>query len=224
MTKSKLELTCPKGHSIPHKTPNGECTPMYCAGETRKETKREKTSKRKADLQVTKSAFEVKREEVIIKATKDLELKVLSTSLPLPDGASEMLVNEGRLEVLSNGSQAFGRHRARLSFIKDLPPEDADEVTINNWADKRANQNLPMAIAEKEYQLRFGNDDQRDKAADTFLRMTGRYQKEGAVSGGAAIILNISGEGMQLPYMPKRLVSPKVVDANAEVTDAEELP
>ena len=92
---------------------------------------------------------------------------------------------------------------------------------MTDWkTDARTVKLLPLAVAEKEFQLRFGNDDQRERAADSVLRMTGRYQKEGAISGGASIILNIGGEGMQLPYMPKRDTA-KVIEGE---TIAQKLP
>lgn len=115
------------------------------------------------------------------------------------------------MEGLSGASHAYGRHQARLAFVKDLPSLDADEVTINNWADKRGVQLLPLAIAEKEFMLKYGNDEQRERAADKVLAMNGRLNREGTVSGGAAIILHIGGDGgLQLPYAPKRLVEGEV--------------
>lgn len=149
------------------------------------------------------------------KVTKQLvKQEVARTDLQLPDGASKDLVVEGRVEGLSGASHAYGRHQARLAFVKDLPASDADEVTINNWADKRGVQLLPLAIAEKEFMLKYGNDEQRERAADKVLAMNGRLNREGTVSGGAAIILNISGAGLQLPYAPSRLTAlPETIDA-----------
>ena len=232
MSKGKLMLHCPKGHSIPHRTPHGECTPMYCAvtnapvaGKTKANQKVLQTE-RKRQIANKKTSFQIKRELAIEKATKDLELEVLRTPLQIPDGANSMLVNEGRLEVLAQGSANLGKHRARLSFIKDMPVADADEVTINNWTDKRTLQLLPIAVAEKEYQLRFGDDGQRERAADAVLKMTGRYQKEGALAGGASIVLMVGPGGMQLPYMPKRIIdgsasSEQVIDGKVVLPEGE---
>lgn len=229
-------LSCPSGHSIPHKTPSGECTPMYCAigmkavvkaadKAAAKAGKALVRNERKAATAAAKSDFEVKREQAILEAKEKLELQIAATPDVLPAGASSMLVAEGKLEVLAGASIGLGKHRARHAFIKDLPGEDADEVTINNWTDKRTVQLLPLAVAEKEYQLRFGDDAQRERAADAVLRMTGRYQKEGAISGGASIILNIGGEGMQLPFMPRRTVvagpQPQLVDGKVLKGDDE---
>lgn len=206
--KRKLTSYCPNHHSIPHKTPRGECTALYCVeDQAPAPTKGQKLNKRKADQRNSKTSFELKRERAIETATKKLELQVAQSPLPLPDGASALLVNEGRLEGLAGGSANLGRHQARLSFVEGgLPTKDADDVAINTWADKKILSLLPAALAEKEYALKFGDDGQRERAADKILAANGRAQKEGSGQSSASIILHVSGSGLQLPYLPKRLV------------------
>ncbi len=237
--KTTLAQRCPDGHSIPHKTENGECTPLYCAvngemGLQQGELKRSKRSKtlmrkgaerRKAEKEM-KTKFKFVKNMALEKATKELVEEVRAQPLSLPDGASVGLAQEGRIEALSATSIAAGKLGARLAFINDLPHKDADEVTINNWADKKAVQLLPLAIAEKEYMLKFGDDEQREKASDRVLAMNGRLQKEGHLSGGAAIILHMEGGAIQLPYAPQpsdRLKpGPKPKTVDGEVVDAKE--
>lgn len=220
-----IDLTseCPNNHSLPHSGSKGQCTPLRCA-DPRVEKKplpvlsaREKRKvlkKRRQEMKLSREYEHTLKED---RVTKQLTKKEVARIDPqLPDGASKDHVVEGRVEGLTNASGAYGRHQARLAFVKDLPSVDADEVTINNWADKRGVQLLPLAIAEKEFMLKYGNDEQRERAADKVLAMNGRLNREGAVSGGAAIILHIGGVGgLQLPYAPKRLVEGTVVEDSA---------
>lgn len=211
-----LTLRCPSGHKLPHHGPKGQCHSMRCndprpevAPPLSSKEKRQVLKKRKREISLSNEYKQALKED---KVTKQLSKREAVRADPqLPDGASKDLVVDGKVEGLMQASGAYGRHQARLAFVKDLPSDDADEVTINNWADKRGVQLLPLAIAEKEFMLKFGNDEQRERAADKVLAMNGRLNREGTVSGGAAIILHIGGEGgLQLPYAPKRLVEGEV--------------
>lgn len=214
----KLDQFCPGGHSIPHKTPSGECTPLRCAvdknakGSKNKEklAKRHEKNRNKANSLTT---FQLKRDKAVEIATKNLVAQIKRTEIELPDGADRGLANEGRVEALAGASVAVGKRAARAAFTPNMPAPDADEVAINDWADKRIVKNLPQAIAEKEYQLHFGDDEQRDKAADTFLKMNGRHEKEGKLSGGALIVIQQgpSGSGLQLPYTRNALIEGEVL-------------
>ena len=216
--KRKLTSFCPSGHSIPHKTPKGECTALYCAQmENEEVTPRIKLKQRKKDQANAKTSRQISQENQIEKATKKLGLQVAAQPLQLPDGASRELANMGRLEELAGGSANLGRHKARLSFIEGgLPAADADEVAINTWSDKKINALLPLAIAEKELALKFGDAGARERAADKILAANGRAQKEGTGGTGASIVLHVSGMGLQLPYMSKRLVEGQAVEVKPE--------
>lgn len=198
----KFELKCPGGHVIPHRTPHGQCTPVHCAViEGEKPIKKQPLSQRKVAIANAKATFALKREAAIERERARLVEIVKETPLPLPKGGSQEMGADEKLATLAIGSRGAGRKAARLAFLDPLPPPDADDVAINEWVDKRINKNLPMAIAVKEWNLHFGDDDQQEKASDSFLRMAGRHTKDGQLSGGAAIILNLGG--LQLPGMPK---------------------
>ncbi len=141
--------------------------------------------------------------------------QIEASPLTLPDGANEALAAEGRVEKLAGVSVAIGHKAARMAFVAKPPETGADDAAINEWADKRVLANLPQAILEKEFQLHYGDDDQRDKAADSFLKMNGRHEKEGQVSGGALIVIHAAAGGLQLPYAPKHLTieQGEVIDA-----------
>lgn len=217
-------MRCPEGHSIPHRTKHGSCHTNYCAVKgdqgrpavikhsKKSTTQYKEAAKNRIDNDVNRTAMVLRKNIALEIATKKLVEEVKRTDLPIPVGASKELAQEGRIEQLAGTSIAAGKLGARLAFINDLPHADADEVTINNWADKKAVSLLPLAIAEKEYMLKFGDDEQREKASDRVLAMNGRHQKDGHLSGGAAIILHMEGGSIQLPYSPEVNTKPKLVE------------
>lgn len=219
----KLTQRCPSGHTIPHITSAGRCTPVRCAITTNKTaTKHVKKLEAKRKIRNERTTMTLRRQKVEETATKELVREAKRTPLSLPDGASEPLAKEGRLESLTGLSIAAGRHHARMAFVQDLPDVNADEVTINNWSDRRLHQLLPLAIAHQELRLKYGDDDQQDKAAEIVLRANGRANKEQQLSGGALIVLHTEGPragSMTLPYLPKQLRPTNVIDVEAEVVD-----
>jgi hypothetical protein len=117
------------------------------------------------------------------------------------DKAQELATVANKDEILASMPRLGAAAARRAMVAGDAPDATADDVTINAWADRRANINLVDAILEKEHQLKYGTPDQRNRAADSFLKMTGRDQKDGPISGGATIILNMGDA--RLPFAPR---------------------
>ncbi len=186
-------MKCPKNHRLPRKGSLGECTPMRCG---------DPESKARARMGRLMAPPVVRLPE------KEKEIAAIVKHAPemtLPPGAAMPLAVEGRNEVFEKATFAAGRYYGRRAFLGDAPSDKADEATINAWVDRKAVSLLPSALLEKEWLLKYGDDDQRDKAADSILKMTGRIQREGTVSGGATIVLQVNNGGPQLPFMPREV-------------------
>ena len=113
-------------------------------------------------------------------------------------------IARGRPVDLDPVSMSLARAKTRLALVpvEVVPPED-----VEVWTQKKAVSLLPGAMAEVEYQMRFGDDKQRIDAARDVLDMTGNRKRDALGGGGNTIILNLS-QG-DLPWL-KRAV-PEVV-------------
>lgn len=169
-------MKCPANHELPHGTPNGECTPVYC-------------SEQKFDT-----------EETGLTVAEEAES---------PDEAADI-------------EKALAREKARLKALKipkGLKGGDAEAFVTEKMTELSV-----LAVADLEGQLRFGNDRARAAARREVLQATGHGPKEGAVGGGALIVIQ-AGDGSvsTLPpwkrKRPRQIASTQVVDAN--VKDAE---
>lgn len=193
-------LLCPGSHTLPHTGDRGSCTPLRCgdtgAVGTTKILAEPPPKPQRPGRPKTGGLINQRRAQAVAKLTADLML---------PSGGDESAAMVARDETLAGESPNVGKAAARRAFVAgDAPPSTADDVTINNWADRRATVNLIDAILEKEWQLKYGTPDQRNRAADTFLRMTGRDQKDQPVSTQATIVLNMGG--VQLPFAPRQVI------------------
>lgn len=182
---------CPKAHALPHKTARGECTPLYCAdtegalGSNAKEHRKQK------------SALDVAKEESVNQPDLTID-GIVKDPLANAEG------KKAKVEETVRIGKATGRHAARaeaLNVPKGLTGQDAED-----WADRRMVELLPLAVAEKEFQLRFGDDSARDKAASDILNATGRGKRDQGAAVGATIILVGAGTDGKaiLPWAPKK--------------------
>jgi hypothetical protein len=101
--------------------------------------------------------------------------------------------------------RAKGRLRAQHKALN--VPQGLTGKAAEDWADKKAVELLPFAMAELEYQLSFGDNKQRAEAAKEVREMTGRGKRDGSGGGGPTIILVGSSDG-QNPFL-KRVDVPK---------------
>lgn len=68
-------------------------------------------------------------------------------------------------------------------------PVELEGEAAEKWADEKIVKLLPRAVAEIEFQLEYGSDEQRERAANKILDATGRGKTERGSAGSAPIIL-----------------------------------
>lgn len=178
-----MSMSCPKGHALPHDTERGQCTPIYCADNTAKVSA----------APLTKNGRPRSDKKRLTKIQTAEVVAVLTGSTSIED-AARTAANE-QLAVHA------GKLIARQTFLK--VPQGLTDAAAEEWADKKLINLLPDAIAEAEYRLKLGDDDQRWSAAKQILESTGRGKKE-AMNGGASplVIINM-GAGSKLPWSTK---------------------
>lgn len=172
---------CPSGHSLPHKTNAGNCTPVWCAGQ--------------------------------IKPKKD----ALAKRAPGEDKPTPFVPAEDKEEVRI--ARAQSRRQARLRAI-DFPEKEMEGAEAEQWADRKLVKLLPEAVALLEFDLKYGDDDAKARAAQEIRNATGRGRKDSG--GGASAIFNVvmqapASGAPPMPWMqrvdPKKL--PDGGDGNA---------
>lgn len=191
---------CPANHKLPHRGPKGECTPLYCANPTKSYKGKkelptpipaELPKDTKADAVVRSTLIELSHEPVVLPGKLDM------------DPTLKTAANTGRDEALEKISYAAGRYNARKQFFK--PPEGLSPEDTEKWFDQKVMGLLPDALAEHEYQLKFGNDEQRRDASNAILDMAGKRKKDAALGGQQTIILNMNG--IKLPFTDKPIIN-----------------
>jgi hypothetical protein len=195
---------CPKGHKLPHRTNQGECTPIYCAtdslgaiGSNTKEVREARDAAREV-----KEAVQLKGDLHIDGMLKGDDETVVLAKNTAKDSKVDEMVRIGK---------GAGRFAARLSALGT--PTGLQGVEAEKWADSKLVEMLPLAVAEVEYQLKFGDDAQREKAAGKVLDATGRGKKEQQGNSAPTIILVGAGTGGALNYPWMKRAPPAVLDA-----------
>lgn len=105
-----------------------------------------------------------------------------------------------RDEFLGKAAHAVGRDLARRKLL-GFPEGKLEGADAEEWADKKIVEMLPLAVAELEFQLKYGDDEQRAKAANKVLDATGRGKRENGAGAVAPIIMIQSGAAFQLPWV-----------------------
>lgn len=133
--------------------------------------------------------------------------KLVTTSLAKADGKAiqDMAELEQRRVEL-----AFRRAKARNRILQ--VPDGLQGADAEAYADKRLVEMLPYAAAELEFQLRYGDDNQRGRAANEVMDRTGRSKKDGGGHVGPLMVINVGPDGMSLPWL-KRTDKAPVVEA-----------
>jgi hypothetical protein len=84
-------------------------------------------------------------------------------------------------------------------------PEGLTGADADDYVERRITELQPVAIAEMERQLRFGNDSERDKASRFLLDAGGHGKKDRLGVGANMIVINMGGSGNgsppPLPYV-----------------------
>lgn len=187
---------CPSGHGLPHRTAKGNCTPLHCTGKGSPEP-------RATDLARAQRAGG--RGPASPGATRSPETAGEPPSRALVKAEDEEVKETSRLERARRREQA---RRTMVALPGGLRGGDAEA-----WTAQKLVELSPLAAAEMEFQLRFGDDEQRKQAAARILDSTGHGKKDLA-TGGATIIINASG-GINLPWRQ----APKEVAGETKVVE-----
>lgn len=106
-------------------------------------------------------------------------------------------------------ARASSRREARLRAI-NFPEKPMEGLEAETWADKKLVQLLPEAVAVLEFDLKYGDEDAKARAASEVRNATGRGKKDGGGGGGAIfnVIMQPGGSGApSVPWMQR--VDPK---------------
>lgn len=173
---------------LPHQTQAGQCSPIHCAGVT--DSQKKKRKKKAAEVFNT-GAKQVHVEHGL--AAKQEERVV----------ALEDAEEETRL------TRAQKRHAMKQKALG--VPEKLEGAAAEEWADKRLVELLPSAVADVEWDLKYGDDAQRANARKQVLDATGRGKREMGGGGSQPIIMLVGtgvGPGAQ-PWLQR--VDPKKI-------------
>lgn len=96
---------------------------------------------------------------------------------------------------------------ARQEFVK--LPKGLEGAAADEYATKKLVELTPMALAEVEFQLLYGTDDQRSKMALEVLDRSGHGRKTDSQGLGGPVII-ITGSP-KLPWAPAQVVSGEVI-------------
>lgn len=133
------------------------------------------------------------------KARKVRKVPPTEGALTLPDN------NEDEIAVRSA--------RSRQDFVK--MPQDLEGAAAEAWADAKMVNLTPLALAELEYQLVLGDNDERWRAAKQVLESTGRGKKEQSVNGASPILI-INGAALIKPWSKEK---PAIITEGEIVND-----
>jgi hypothetical protein len=133
---------------------------------------------------------------------------------PAGEGTEEKRLATVEADAEQDAKFDVVRRKVRAKMVEQ-PSEEAAQggEAAEGWADSKLVRLLPLAVAEVEYQLNYGDDKQRMEAADRVLKATGRSTREAGIGGGQTIVLNISSS--ELPW------GRKATTINAQVTTGE---
>lgn len=139
------------------------------------------------------------------------------------DSSSSDQLSKAAKEGIVDSAKKALRRRSRERLV--AVPEFKDAADAEDWVNRKKAELLPYALAEKEYKLLYGNDDQRDKASDYFLDAMGHGKKESGLGTGATIILmGVKPEDMRPWAAPRQVLPAKQYTALDSPTTVEALP
>lgn len=212
--QSDIEATqarCPEGHALPHRTVNGSCTPVYCAGgeateKTAKVLNFSAMGKAGKRAQVQKS----KVLEIVSQEADRVIDALIPETVPGWQQAREA-AKQQKGEELMRLAQGIGRYAAMKSYFN--VPEGLTGADAEAWVQKRSVELSVDALAEFERQMKLGDDSQRLATAEKVLRMNGMDKKEAPPQANAVIILNNPAGLAGMPWL--KPAAAQVVEAPA---------
>lgn len=104
------------------------------------------------------------------------------------------------------------KRKYELKAKHQAVPEGLEGAAAEEWADKKLVDLLPAAVADVEWDLKYGDDAERQAARKQILDATGRGKREQGGGGSQPIIMLVGagvGPGAQ-PWLQR--VEPKKID------------
>lgn len=209
-------LQCPKGHNLPFSLDGKFCSAVTCAAEFKA------AAEGRDPARVPKVRKRVKLAEGFDKTNPESAESARRTTLAaVEEGAAQAIAEidlgeesalvaeeAAKTEGLTEARKA-GRHAARKAMVR--VPENLEGSAANDWAAGRMLQLAPRAVAEAEYRLRFGDDDQRWEAAKFVMDATGHGKRDANGNMAMKPSIVVLG-GIRLPWLPKQ-VEKQIEDA-----------
>lgn len=122
-------------------------------------------------------------------------------------------------EALTRIAKQETRFQARMAYVK--LPKFSDPKAREKWVEDKKQELVPLALADVEYSLRLGDQQEREKARREVLDMTGHGKRE---SGGGStspliILTGITGAPGDNPWVRRLAPDGKELPANVQVVD-----
>lgn len=185
---------CPNGHGLPNKMGAGECTPVRCgASEGAGEAHAARAAKRKAP----KVSQEVSPPSAGPASPSDSLAKI------------EKAIGDEETRI----ALASKKHEKWMAFLKAPMGLSGDEA--EKYADGKLASLLPAAVTTLEKFLRFGTDEQQERAARQILEANGRGKRDAIAASTPPIVIHVNGVGgVSLPWRQEKLVDGAVIPAS----------
>jgi hypothetical protein len=123
-----------------------------------------------------------------------------STALSVAEKERPAVASEAAEEAREKLSFALARENVRRELV---PVPNLEGADAEEYIEKKKVALLPVAIAEIETQLRFGDDKARVEAARDVLRMNGMLNRDAPTGVTPTIVINM-GEKPQLPWLQRK--------------------
>lgn len=211
----KLETAqarCPGGHALPHRTNQGRCTPVYCAGSSAGSNDRQPIHATKEQSVATpriQSALKQAKQRVLEELDRQAD-EVIDRLLP--GETTEMLAARAaakaqKADELQKLGHQIGRFAAKTAIFqtpKDLRGADAEE-----FFKSEAEALLPEIITDLKFDLRMGDDTQRREARRDILDAVGKRKQENAPNMANVFVLVPDGGArvQKLPWSKNKTIT-----------------
>lgn len=183
-------LKCPSNHTLPYKSPGGECTPLYCMASEAplKPPPKAPSLGKKLTLRATQTATD--------NATDAIDTLYPPDQSDLGKMAVRTQANVGAHEEAASMGSAVGRRLARQQYLK--APEDLEGDEAERWAKAKMVALKPEAAVAYEEALKFGDRKERMEAARLVLD---HDKKEAQLAHSAPIVIQIADpSSIRLPW------------------------
>lgn len=184
MKRKAMKLRCPKGHHLPHVAANGsQCTPLVCIEAPHAEALVPVKAKTTIDAVVRSRALEAQSKQ----SPDSFEARAAALA------EEENEKHELKLQVQKSKRAIDLAEQRRALREKLVPvPKFKDTKESEEWTQRKIVEMAPVALAEIEYQLLYGDNSERIAAARDFMDSNGLRRRDALQGGGNTIILQMS--------------------------------